>query len=227
VRWAGNEDGYASLDNPLTVSHTIFSELDQREHSCGRDVLMPAECDAMMRSTWFFDHNENTLKSLDVLYGMYESSVGRGSNFLINIGPDNRGLLPECDARRLIELGDRIRENFSNPVSFTAPEDDEGELIIRHTEAKEGDWLMPSDTKLVNSLVIEEDITEGDKVRGFEVYAYLPRYSKRRVLHYVGKTVGHKLIVRFPTVQASAISLKITDAEPGARIKDMRAYYVK
>ena len=86
---------------------------------------------------------------------------------------------------------------------------------------------MPRDGKLVNSLVIEEDISEGDKVRGFEVYVYLPRYSKRRVLHYVGRTVGHKLIIRFPAVQASAISLKITDADAGARIKDIRAYFVK
>ena len=107
IRWVGNEDGYASLNNPLVVSATDYSELPKEEQKLSHALFLPSECDCKIRATWFYVLNEDTLKSVDELFGMYEMSVGHGSNFLLNIGPDNRGLLPDADAKRLLELGER------------------------------------------------------------------------------------------------------------------------
>ena len=132
IRWVGNEDGYASLNNPLVVSSTDFSELATEEQKLSEAVFLPAECDCKLRDTWFYDHNENTIKSVDELFGMYEMSVGHGSNFLINIGPDNRGLLPEADVKRILELGSRIKAGYSTPANFTPLESQGGFLLIGH-----------------------------------------------------------------------------------------------
>ena len=50
---------------------------------------------------------------------MYEMSVGHDSNFLINIGPDNRGLLPDADVERILELGVRIKAAYGTAANFS------------------------------------------------------------------------------------------------------------
>jgi len=74
IRWVGNEDGFASLNNPLIVSRFDFSERTP-EMELSDSYFWTAECDCKMRSTWFYDNNEETLKTVDELFGMYEFSV--------------------------------------------------------------------------------------------------------------------------------------------------------
>ena len=83
-----------------------------------------------------------TLKSVDELFGMYEMSVGHGSNFHLNIGPDNRGLLPDADVERVLSLGEKIRATFGNPLPYTAPVQDGDTYTMAHTELSE-DWMIP------------------------------------------------------------------------------------
>ena len=52
------------------------------------------------------------VKSLEQLTEIYEQSVGRGSNLLLNIPPDRRGLIPDIDAARLREFGAAIAETY-------------------------------------------------------------------------------------------------------------------
>ncbi|WP_458788465.1 alpha-L-fucosidase, partial [Vallitalea sediminicola] len=61
--------------------------------------------------------DEDTIKSLDELMGIYYYSVGRGTNLLMNIGPDRRGLVPEKDSKRLLEFGAEIKRRFSSPMA--------------------------------------------------------------------------------------------------------------
>jgi len=198
IRWIGNEDGYASLDNPLLVSSVDFSMLAKEKEKLSEAAVLPAECDCKIRDTWFYDDNEDTIKSLDELFGMYEMSVGHGSNFLLNIGPDRRGLLPEADSKRLSELGDRIREVYDTPVKS-------GELI--------------------NRIVLKEDLSEGQKITGFKVYAYLPTYSSQKILVYMGTTVGHKLICPIGAIKASKIEVELEGGE--GRLESVKGYYTR
>ncbi len=87
VHWIGNEDGYApeNKDNYGT------------------------ECDCMLRDTWFWDDNPETVKSKEKLCEMYNATVGRGSNMLLNVGPDMNGLIDEYDIRALKEFKGCLR----------------------------------------------------------------------------------------------------------------------
>ena len=227
VRWIGNEDGYASLVNPLVVCKTDFSELATEEQKLSSAMLLPAECDCKIRKTWFYDDNEETLKSVDELFGMYEMSVGHGSNFLLNIGPDNRGLLPEADAERFLALGKRIRASYGQPLDFSAPVKEGDTYIITHKEMDEPSWEMPTENHLSNTIVISEDLTNGQKISSFSVYAYLPHYKKKKIQVFEGKTVGHKVFCKFSPIRATKYEVVINASDGEHRITDIKAFYVK
>lgn len=227
VRWIGNEDGYASLNNPLVVSSTDFSELATEEQKLSSAMFLPAECDCKIRNTWFYDDNEETLKSVDELFGMYEMSVGHGSNFLLNIGPDNRGLLPEADTERFLALGKRIRASYGQPLDFSAPVKEGDTYIITHKEMDEPSWEMPTENHLSNTIIISEDLTQGQRITSFSVYAYLPHYKKKKIQVFEGKTVGHKVFCKFSPIRATKYEVVINASDGEHRITDIKAFYVK
>lgn len=227
IRWVGNEDGYASLDNPLVVSSTDFSELAKEAEQLSEAAFLPSECDAKIRRTWFYDNNEDTLKSVDELFGMYEMSVGHGSNFLLNVGPDDRGLIPEADAARLAELGARIRDSYGTPAHFGAPAKCGDEYTITHLDVETDDWKLPHRERLVNCLMLKEDLTNGQSVTSFNIYAHLPEYRHKRILLFSGKTIGHKVYCKFSPLRASKLTVEITGHDGDYAISDMKAFFVK
>jgi alpha-L-fucosidase len=227
VRWIGNEDGYASLDNPLVVSNFVFSELANDDKALKSAMFLPGECDAKIRGTWFYDNNEDTLKSVDELFGMYEMSVGHGSNFLLNIGPDYRGLLPECDTERVLELGKRIKESYGNPLPYSVPKVNGNVYTMEHLELKNDDWQMPYESRLSNCIVIKEDLRDGQKIESFSIYGYCPRYQNKKIHLFEGKTVGHKVICKFSPLRCSKYEIVINKQCGDSKIKSIEAYFVK
>ena len=229
IRWVGNEDGYASLDNPLTVDKTSFSQLAVEEQRLSSRLFLPSECDCKIRFTWFYDLNEDSLKSVDELFGMYEMSVGHGSNFLLNIGPDNRGLLPDADVSRVLELGERIRETFKSPLPYTDPSKNGDEYTMLHKDFLSAPdwWMNPKADRLSNCLVIEEDLTNGQSVESFSVYGYMPQDSHEKILLFEGRTIGHKLICRFGAMRCSKYEIVINKYSGEHKIKNIKAYFVK
>ena len=228
VRWCGNEDGYDSLDNVLVVSKWDFSEKATESVVLSEASFLPAECDCKLRDTWFYDNNEDTIKSLEELFGMYEQSVGRGSNFLLNVGPDNRGRINERDAQRVFELGQRIKASYGQALDFCEVQK-EGDGI--YSIATEGfdpkGYAQRAKARLVNTVVIEEDLREGQGVKEFKLYAHLPAYNFKRILIFNGSTVGHKLICRFPTVNTARLTMEVTRSDGACEIRKISAYLVK
>ncbi len=226
VRWVGNEDGYASLDNPLVVSATDFSELATEEQILTEAKFLPSECDCKLRSTWFYDNNEETIKSVDELFGMYEMSVGHGSNFLLNVGPDHRGLIADADLRPLRELGEKIRQ-YRTAVAlpeFTQTGECEYTLAVAEENARA--WKYEPLVGVANRIVLMEDLSEGQSVTSFRLWAYLPTYQKKKILIFEGKTIGHKQICHFGAIRGSKYVLEITGAEGTPKIRDMKAYFI-
>ncbi len=227
VRWVGNEDGYAPLDNPLVVSSADFSELATEKEQLSKPAFIPSECDCKIRSTWFFDDNEDTVKSVEELFGMYQTSVGHGSNFLLNISPNDEGLLPKKDNAVLQKLGKKIRDSFSTPLDFSKAERKDNSYEITHKDyGNKEKWVVPDKKYLSNCLVIKEDLTKGQSVFGFKVYAYLPWYQHVKVLVYEGRTIGHKAICTFNALRASKYEVEITDSDGEFNLTDIKAYYI-
>jgi len=209
------------------VSKTDYSELSKEEQKLPGALFLPSECDCKIRNTWFYDLNEDTLKSLDELFGMYEMSVGHGSNFLLNIGPDNRGLLPDADAQRLLALGEKIRASYGNPLPYTEPQKQGDVYTMEHAELHGGNWSLPKESRLSNCLMLKEDLTSGQSIRSFRIYGYLPNYRHKKVLLFEGRTVGHKVYCRFGALRCSKFEVEITDHDGDYALKEIKAFYVR
>jgi len=210
TRWTGNEAGYSYVDNSNVVRSVISPDVDFEA-----ERFIPAECPCMMRDVnWFYsEYDVNTVKSVEELVGMYYYSVGNSANLLINIGPDRRGLLPEIDSQRLLAFGDEIRRRFSNPISAAV------------TPTANGCEINLTEERLINHIVLREDLRQGEKIKSFEIYARGGRiYNK--VMIYSGKYVGHKRIVTFPPIKASEVIVAV-NAEDGFQLLEPRVFYVK
>ena len=228
TRWIGNEDGYAPLNNPNVRECLDFSMLATEQERLEAARYLPAECDCMMRDTWFdCADNEDKVKTPEELLGLYEMTVGRGSNLLINIGPDRRGLLPEKDVQALRGFGELLKARYGQANPFFGEVRREGEdRFAIQTAAFHPDREEEPDTQpqLISRVVIEEDVSGGDRVRAFRLWASLPGYRTKEICLYEGRTIGHKHICAFPLTRTAKISLEITESSGGASIKEMRAY---
>jgi len=216
-RWVGNESGIAPAPCPNTVDAQPFSILSEGEEKLPDEGFrwLPAECDCRMRDVnWFYsDQDEDTVKSLEELMGLYYYSVGRGANLLINIGPDRRGLLPDADAERLLQFGAEVRRRFSSP------------LAQLDACRREGDtWIAAFDPATnVDHVVVQEALEHGEHVRRFAIDV-LPFPYGKPITVYEGRTVGHKAICRFPLVRAKEVHLRVVEADGAVTLRSLELF---
>lgn len=217
TRWVGNEAGLAPVNVEYVVNRVPFSEKNEPDDELGQDMFLPPECDVTMRKdNWFYsDSDEDTVKSVEELMGLYYYSVGNGANLLLNIGPDRRGLLPEKDKQALLAFGREVKCRFQSPVAqgFTVEENEATVLLDELT--------------LVDHVVIEEDLKTGDPVSEFEIFVKPHKGWHGGIQVYCGKTIGHKRIVRIPAVSAEQVSVVFRSKEGKAKLKDVKLYCLK
>ena len=220
TRWVGNEDGYAPSPNPYAAVMNVLGEQ--------KEVFAPAECDCKLREHWFYDRDEASIKSVDELIGMYEMSVGRGSNLLLNAGPDERGLICEMDEKRLGEFGAEIARRYGHALPF-------GEIMRCGENAYSIEYSPDTLSRIgdlsrlpeVQSVIVQENLQKGQSVKRFAIYAHLPSLdpiSGRRVCVWEGQTIGHKAICRFPAIRTPRLDLEILECDGNAEITSIKGY---
>ena len=216
--WVGNEGGAAGILNSNLISNmNIPISTDHNNEQVAEAKFLPTECDFMMRHrNWFYsEYDVHTVKSLEELIGLYYHSVGNGSNFLVNIGPDRRGLLPDVDANRLLEFGEAIKNRFANPVlsSLKEPENSNEIAIQLHKE------------EFINHVILRENLAEGESVQEFEVYLK-NGIIYRPICIYAGKYIGHKRIITFPAILAKELTIKVTKCRGSFDLYKPEAYMI-
>jgi len=215
-RWIGNEDGY--------VGETNWCRMDIEGFTPGagspkNDILnhgqpdgsawVPGECDTPIRGIdWFYnDTNESTLKSVDKLMDIWFGSVGRGANFILNVAPDKRGLIPDADSTRLMEFKAAREAYFSKLLASCGKCSGEAVLNIKEP---------------AKCIVLQEDIRYGQKISAFVVET-----QKDGAWTEVagGTTVGHKRIVRFENpVGPGKVRVRVTESFAKPMIKSVELY---
>ena len=214
-RWVGNEAGIAPSPCYNAVEHVPVA-IDTKDRASvgeGQPKWLPAECDCRLRlRNWFYsDHDEDTIKSLEELWGLYYYSVGRGCNLLLNVGPDRRGLLPSKDTQRLVEFGQALHRRLGRPVAR-----------LQDFCGEDNSWVYtPGERVLMDHMVIQEDIGLGEHVRRF-VVEIMP--GQDWITLYEGRSVGHKSICPFPLVAASKVRLRVLEADGQVKLRALELH---
>lgn len=235
VRWVGNERGRgretewsATVLAPLNYPDARIKNEQLRLNDYARDLgsrhmleraselyWYPSEVDVSIRPGWFYHEREdNKVKSLAELVDIYFYSVGCNSSLLLNVPPDKRGLIHENDVARLKEFGEYIEKTFSK--DYTSK-------WARPWTAKTGEKKEYALSKgaVVNTVMLQEDISRGQRVEKFSVEV---RVNGEWKLVAEGSTIGYKRLLRFPDMESDCIRIAILESRGEANISRVGAF---
>jgi alpha-L-fucosidase len=234
VRWIGNEKGVANETNWSTVNLAGMgvgvTNPGQTEGHPGGTDWVPAEVDVSIRPGWFYHRAEDSkVKPLERLMDIYFTSVGRNGSLLLNVPPDERGLIHENDVARLQELHQALntifRADLARQAVATADNvrNDLAEFSARR--AIDGSnltyWATDDGTrastleldlgaeKPFDVVLIREYIPLGQRVESFAVEAW---QDGQWTQVGSGTTIGNKRLLRLPQVRTRRVRLIIRKA---------------
>jgi len=248
IRWCGNERGYVGETNWNTIStDTLYAgkpRINALLNSGSEEGTnwVPAEVDVSIRPGWFYHASQDSLvKSPEELFDIYLSSVGRGSNLLLNVPPDRRGLLHERDVEVLREwrkmLDEAFTEDFAAGMQVTADSYRGKSDRFKPSNVTDGDpdtyWatddgIIHSNLEIdfnravtVNYILIQEYIQLGQRVKSFSIDTW---QDGTWVLAAEGTTIGYKRILRVPAAETSRIRINIADSKACPVISNIEVY---
>jgi len=214
VRWSGSEQGWSPYPLWNVVEQGTGPANWISPNSQGWFVV---EANVHTRSTWFWTPNsDSTLKSSEQLLNAYDESIGRGGNLLINMTPDTSGLIPQVEVDMLKSFGELIEARFSDEVART--DSLEGWTRVGELE------LEIDSGRTVNYVVIEEDLSRGQRVLEYRLEAHVD--GEWRIVED-GLSVGRRRIVKFDAVVASRLRLKVVQAVNVPSITLFAAYHAE
>jgi len=247
IRWVGNEKGIAGKTN--------WNYLDTAGYTAGAgapstDTLnignaygkawIPAECDVSIRPGWFWHANEDSkVKSGEQLFELYLKSVGRGSNLLLNVPPDRRGLINENDSVALMAFKKLRDQNFNNNLLLDAKaywEINEDaflkDSISYHALDKkgyvyginqQGFTIQLAKATAVNCIVLREAIHLGQSIERFKIALF---NNDQKVDEITGTTIGRRRILTFPVKTITSFKVYMIDRKGNDNVNRVAAYLI-
>ena len=218
LRWVGNEDGLAPENCWATTNAgeaaydgTVPDEMAGVGDPNGRyywpaETDMPNRTHAAFGGGWAWRAGEEELIfTPEQLLDCYIRSVGRNSNLLLGMSISTDGDFQ--DERQFRDFGKLLKETFGTPAA----------KADRPALADGSAALTMPETTPVNYLVLREDITNGQIIRGFRVLA------DGKCIYESG-CVGHKRIIPLRGLNAKELTVEITKSAGEPVFRDIAAY---
>jgi len=233
VRWVGNERGEAPLTNWAMLDRDRYQpgtplSMDLPEGSELGRAYVPAECDVSIRPGWFWRAAENArVKSPRTLLRLYETSVGRNCTLLLNVPPDDRGLIHENDVKALMGMRALVDRVYGASLVPAAARATASASLDRHPPMALLDrdldtyWAPAAGARTgvvtidfgapvtFDRVRLQEYVGLGQRVSLFEIEAFVDQAWTRIA---TGTTIGHTRIVAANVTTASRLRLRIHDA---------------
>ncbi|MCG8307731.1 MAG: alpha-L-fucosidase [Cytophagales bacterium] len=95
-----------------------FSTPEQHIPATGMDTNF--EVCMTLNDTWGYKSYDNNWKSSEELIAKLVDIASKGGNFLLNVGPDKTGKIPQATVERLNEVGDWMQVNSESIYGTTA-----------------------------------------------------------------------------------------------------------
>ena len=224
ARRVGNEAGLVDYEN--------WNVIDRHGYRRWR----PVEADTPLRDKhWIWHPNdEASLKSLDTLLDTYDKTVGRGAQLMLGLAPDNRGLLPDSDVKRLQEFGaalhKRVANNFalrhlpSSKEVSAAVDGDRDTFWSAPAEAHHGEIEIQFDHPITfDHALTMEWLNDGQHVQKYAIDVWSEPDQKWKAIAE-GQAIGHEKIDAFPPVTAKRVRLNILSSSEPAHIREFQLY---
>ena len=236
LRWVGTEAGNIGETNWSLMPSKGYTPYQMLHYGVeDGDVWCPGETNTSIRPGWFYHDAENEhVKSLSKLMDTYYKSVGRNSTLLLNFPIAPNGRIHPNDSLRGIAFKKMIDEVFVNgSVEFRV------DSLEFATALPESSGTAAANSKFYtlnfkqptsfNRFLAEEDIAQGQRVKKFSLEAEVDgRWQPLKdALVEEGDgltTIGHRRIICFPTVTATRLRFKVTDAKCEPVIKRLGVY---
>ncbi|MDE6967432.1 MAG: alpha-L-fucosidase [Clostridia bacterium] len=235
VRWIGNEGGKCReaewsvvpkrlqcFDEIMRASQQqagtfAMVKIDNTDDNLGERstiiegeemVFWPSEMDVSVTEygwfnkrwmRWFFS------RSVDDLVGCYLRSVGNNATLLLNIGPNEKGELPQKFIKRMIAAKEKLHAMFSEQVECEVNKVNDFEFEINFPKTG------------VSKVVLGEDLTKSQRVESFSLLA-------NGIEIFKGRTIGFKKICIFEQTNTDKITLKINDSRCEPYIGSAKVY---
>jgi len=256
IRWCGNEGGNGRADEWCVepVFEQVFGSNEQN-NTLGQEsfynnalgaVWYQSEVNTSIATDWFWHSQSysNSIKSLSTLQTLYYNSIGNDANVLLNLMPDNRGIIPDDQINLLKKWNNWIDSTFTKNLAKGATAEassqvvgHEADKIIdnkRHTYwMPSGTWTIGTSTATVtftlpaaqsfDHIMLKEYVYDGQRVAGWNV-EYQDGTGAWKSLVTGKKVIGYKRICKFNQVSASKIRLNITRSWDTPEISNFALY---
>jgi alpha-L-fucosidase len=199
-------------------------------------IWYPAETDVSIRPGWFYHATEDSkVKTPDELMDIYFSSVGRNGVLLLNVPPSTKGQFTSYDIQSLLgfkALRDKVFGH--NLLAGAKIQCDNGKRPRALLDGKYRTYFSTKgadSTSVItfrlpkprsfNVVSLQENISVGQRVEHFVL-----EYEKDGIWKTVaeGTTIGYKRLLKFDSVTASGIRLRILSSRLNPTLSEMGLY---
>jgi alpha-L-fucosidase len=248
IRWVGNERGVAgetnwSIINPDTL-YAGKAGIENLLNTGSEDGThwIPAEVDVSIRKGWFYHAEEDSLvKSPQRLFDIYLTSVGRGSNLLLNVPPNKEGRFHPADVAALQGFKQLLDAAFGNSlakgaaVTASNTRGNNRQFAAANLTDSNDDTYWATDDNIHSAfleinlkqnqplqyLLLQEHIPLGQRVKSFAVAAWVDGKWQEVA---AATTIGYKRILKLNGVQTDKLRISITDSKACPVLSNIAIY---
>ncbi len=241
VRWVGNERGEGGPTSWSLIARARYvpgTDLSAELTAGFRDGpdWVPPECDVSIRPGWFHRSSEDVkVKSAQVLADLYEHSVGRNCQLLLNVPPDARGLIAAPDQNALAGMHRILSDVYGRNLlqsdrSAAKPTADSAAVTDGTLDTywsppngvSTGALVVTVETTITfNRIVLQEPIQLGQRIASFRIEAWT---NGAWTSIADGTTVGYKRILSVPLTSTDRIRVTVLDARGTPLLAEVGAY---
>ena len=246
LRWIGNEGGWADATQWCTYS-LDFNDLNNAKLlSTGipdGEVWLPAEVDVSIRPGWFYHAREDSLvKTVDQLMELYDHSVGRNANLLLNFPVNKEGRIPSIDSAVAVAWYQRLQHEFAENLLLDSKVNanstrgrgfkasnvlkDNGCYWASEDGVTQGELVFTMKEPVrMNAVVLQERLSLGQRVKSFTVCYWANGHWLPVETSEPMTTIGHKRIVRFQTITTDQLRVRFNSRKGPVCIDQVGAYF--
>ena len=245
VRWVGNEGGNGRTTEwsvvPLPTSPDQFRWPDMTAPDLGSRARLrpgsylwwfPAEINVtiLANGKWFWAP-QNHPRSLSELVDIYYRSIGRNGNLILNLSPDNRGLIPDDQIEALSKMSQIVKDTFKTDLAaggkLTADNSNTSHKPSRALDRDLDTWweAAPGHTNGAVTLTIPKPVTfdvvslqeavdhRGQRIESFAIDFWngTDWSVAEKIPSDTLTTVGHRRLIRLKSpVTSGQVRIRIT-----------------